>query len=147
MRRSTVSSLCALSLVAAGCGESNTHSAREVRAALAVRGIDAEVTGTAPPRELRAKVHASTLRIPLLLRYDGARLAGLAARKTPRRDVYGDGFSIFVAADPEDARYIRWLFSQRTYFPTGPRVRPYRLDNLVIVMATPRVDAVLRDLP
>jgi hypothetical protein len=91
-------------------------------------------------------VHASLLRIPLLLRYEGARLAGLAVRKTPRRDVYGDGFSIFVASDPEDARYVRWLFSQSAYFPTGPRVHPYRIDNLVIVMATPRVDAALRDL-
>jgi hypothetical protein len=136
-RPSIASSLCALSLVAAGCGESTTHSAAAVQRALARHGIQTERESTEPPREFRAKVSALSLRISLLLSYYGSRLAGLAEHKTHRWQLLGDNASVFVANDPQDAA---WL--QRHY----PFRRMQRMDNLLVEGDNPRVAAALDDL-
>jgi hypothetical protein len=139
-RASIASSLLALalSLLGAGCGESNTHSAGDVQRALARHGVATERFSTEPPREVRTQVAAASLRIGLILSYYGARLAGLAERKTPRVNLVATGPSIVVAKDSQDARWwAHWL-----RFPRTPRV----VDNIVVYGGGPRVDAALADL-
>jgi len=146
LRRSIASSLCALGLLAAGCGESNTHGAAEVREALASHGIgDIEAMSTEAPPEARSKVSAAQLRIDVLLSYYASRLAGLAEHKTARVNLVGDAVSIIVATDPTDAAWIERSF-RYYHFPENVRQHVRRIDNLVVLEGGPRVDAALADL-
>ena len=136
-RPSIASSLCALSLVAAGCGESTTHTAADVQRALARHGIQTERESTEPPPEFRTKVSALSLRISLLLSYYGSRLAGLAERKTHRWQLLGDNANIIVANDQQDAAWVE------RFYRLG---RMHRVDNLLVEGDNPHVAAALDDL-
>jgi hypothetical protein len=145
-RASIASSLCALGLLVAGCGESTTHSGGEVRRALRAHGIETETYSTEPPREYRTQAHAAELRIGLQLSYYASRLAGLAERKTARVNLAGDDVTVIVAQDPADAAWIAHVFGARGLFGPEHRARPRRVDNVVVLRGGPRVDAALRDL-
>jgi hypothetical protein len=145
MRASIASSLCALSAVAAGCGESNTHSAQEVRRALAAHGIETEVFPTEPPREFRTQASAVELRIGVQLSFYASRLAGLAERTTARRGLVGDDVSLIVAHNPQDAAFALYVVAKPLLDQRAFR-HARRVDNVVVLIGGPRVDAALRDL-
>jgi hypothetical protein len=87
-RASIASSLCALSLLAAACGGTDTHSAQEVQRAFARHGIELQPIPIEVPEQYRSIVRRQQLRLTYWLAQ-----AEYGLLTAGQRTVEGAGFS------------------------------------------------------
>jgi hypothetical protein len=131
-RRSIASSLCALSLVAAGCGGSTSHTAAEVATAFSIAGLPLRVAQVPHPVLRVSRSYA-------LAHYT----ATLAERHTEPALLHGGhGTFAVVYRDAYDARRDYRLINRSDY--GRERLVVLHRDN-VIVAADERDVALARD--